>query len=266
MASVHIDYRGRLPLVERQEQLLPYVERLARIRTRLDPVPYPSASYNGPIQGRIFIAQRLFDDALARAGGLAVLTREARSWLRNAEVVGTLDSPAHYILVNQVEVHGIEFRLYDWEEWWPGQDGRLSICFLRIPALPHVDGSLVKVLGANDDPGMPPDTFMIRRPTISLRYDFEDWFDSFFSWIKLFFMRDLYYWHWDPMRCYEAFARRVRGRVPSLDCCPRLRHEVMTTEFDRLARLLSEESCDVGSRPARVPPANGSIDPRSISS
>jgi hypothetical protein len=253
MGSVLIDYRGRLPFVERQDQLLTYVERLAQIRTRLDPAPFPITRHAGELRGRIFIDQRLFEQALTHAGGPTVLTREARAWLRNAEVVATVDKPVRYVVVNRVDIHGIEFRLYDWEEFWPEQDGRLSICFLRIPALPHIDGTLVKVLGPNDNRDMPADTFMIRQPTLSLRYDFEAWFDSLFSWIRLFFVRDLHYWHYEPMRRNEAYMQRVRARVPSLEVCPWSRRQAMAAEFDILLRSLSEEALEVASRAPRFP-------------
>jgi hypothetical protein len=256
MATVTVDYFGRLPFAERQEQLLDYVEQLAKIRARHDRDRPPVERFSGTLRGDILITSDVFRIARLSANTPPRLMGAARAWMRDAQMFTSPVTLTEYVRVKSIDVHGVGFRLYDWK-YWPAQEGRLFICFLRIPALPHLDGSLVRVEREGVGPQNPDLTggrIVVSRPGLELRYDFEPWFDRLFSWIKLFFIRDLHYWRWSRLSGYEEYVQAVRSRAPEFDRDAQTRHDAMVAEFESLAAELEEEASDVGSRPPMEPP------------
>jgi hypothetical protein len=101
---------------------------------------------------------------------------------------------------------GIDFRLYDPNQLNPDAD-RLSFVFLETEAASFLDGRLVQVDRRQDhDAGIIRDaSFYLRGPDLHLHNYLEDWIDLLFSWVKYFFVGDLWWRRFEEMQGYEDY-------------------------------------------------------------
>ena len=229
MSAVVVGWTGRCPDPKDRARLIAHLERLADVsdsylRTML-PERVIAASgatelrskrqraranierIDGPISGQVVISSGIVPDqntflAATREAGLPTvdhpeLDRASITWLEGARL------------------SGIDFRLYDPNELHPGAD-RLSFVFLETKAASFLDGRLVQV-----DRGKDHDAEIIREaafylggPKVHLHNYLEDWIDLLFSWVKYFFVGDLWWRRFEDMQGYEDY-RAVFSDVQS---------------------------------------------------
>ena len=119
-------------------------------------------------------------------------------------------------------LRGIDLKLYDPRQLYPGAD-RMSFIFLECPDMPLLDGRLVRLQPAEDRETHA--SAMIRDaqsylscPQIQLRSYLEDWTDCLFSWMKFFFIGDLWWQRWEELQGYTDYRgvfsdmQKERGR------------------------------------------------------
>jgi hypothetical protein len=229
MSAVVVGWTGRCPDPKDRARLIAHLERLADVSDsylrNMLPERVIAASgamelrgkrqraranierIDGPISGQVVISSGIVPDqntflAAAREAGLPTvdhpeLDRASITWLEGARL------------------SGIDFRLYDPNELHPGAD-RLSFVFLETKAASFLDGRLVQV-----DRGKDHDAEIIREaafylggPKVHLHNYLEDWIDLLFSWVKYFFVGDLWWRRFEDMQGYEDY-RAVFSDVQS---------------------------------------------------
>jgi len=229
MSSVVVGWTGRCPDPRDRARLVSHLQRLAEVsdsylRTRLPErsivsnrikelrgKPRPARAniehVNQAISGRIVISSSIVQDqntflAAAREAGLPTvdhpeIDRASITWLKHARL------------------SGIDFRLFDPNELHPGAD-RLSFVFLETKAASFLDGRLVQVdRGEDHDAGVIRDaSFYLGGPNVHLHSYLEDWIDLLFSWVKYFFVGDLWWRRFEDMQGYEDY-REVFSDVQS---------------------------------------------------
>ena len=101
---------------------------------------------------------------------------------------------------------GIDFRLYDPNQLHPDAD-RLSFVFLETEAAPFLDGRLVQVDRGKDHEAeiIREAAFYLRGPKVHLHAYLDDWIDLLFSWVKYFFVGDLWWRRFEDMQGYEDY-------------------------------------------------------------
>jgi hypothetical protein len=154
-----------------------------------------------PISGRILVSSFISasPEALvesAREAGLAVIERQES---RHAPLIA----------INRGKLAGLDFKLFDPRGLYPGED-RMSFVFLECPELPFLDGRLIEINSIEDCPRgenetLPSATAYLVGPTIHLRYFLEDWTDCLFSWVKFFFVGDLWWRRSEEMQGYADY-------------------------------------------------------------
>jgi len=153
------------------------------------------------ISGRILVSSGIVSDpnmfiAGAREAGLPVLDHPE---LEHASMTS----------LPNARLSGIDFRLFGSGGLHPGAD-RVSFVFLETAAAPFLDGRLVQVEGEADCGTH--GTEMIRGasaylsgPKAYLNCSLEDWVDLLFSWVKFFFIGDLWWRKFEEMQTYEDY-------------------------------------------------------------
>ncbi len=210
MASVSVVWKGNCRHPESRYRLLGYLHKLALVsdeylRSRLperprllDAITADRAGERNalaniepvdrPVAGRILISSRVSPDpdallGSARRAGLPIIDDSAGDAL---------------IVIDNARLRGLDFKLFDPRGLYPGAD-RMSFVFLECPEQPVLDGRIVEIATAEEcvasgDPALRGASIYLAGPSIHLRYYLEDWTDCLFSWIRFFFIGDLW-WH-----------------------------------------------------------------------
>jgi hypothetical protein len=133
--------------------------------------------------------------------GLAANARKA-----GLQVSGDQTEGHFLISIEKGFLRGLDFKLFDPRGLYPGAD-RMSFVFLECPEHPFLDGRLVQVARAEEieNANSDADAVYLTNPTIHLRYYLEDWTDCLFSWIKFFFLDDLWWHRWEDMQGYDDY-------------------------------------------------------------
>ena len=185
MASVFVGWQGRCRDSVRQESLIWRLTQIAQLSHAFFSPPRRIVRYTEKITGRITVDTGLLSE----------------------EVGGKL--PA-FMRVAEAHLFGLEFNL--WGNIYPDHE-RISFVFASVPALPGMDGALVQVENREtcrlyEEEEIRTTDFLIRRPTVHLRYYGEKWINWLLGWIKHYATPDLWYWNWQPMAGYERYANR----------------------------------------------------------
>jgi hypothetical protein len=161
------------------------------------------------LDGRLLVSSGIGPDApllLARAreAALAVLDMDG-------------EGPP-LIEIGAARLRGLDFKLFDPRGLYPGAD-RMSFIFLDCPEYPFLDGRMVEVASGEECAGSGIETLRdadayLYSPSIHLRYYLEDWTDCLFSWIRFFFIGDLWWHRWEEMQGYDDY-RGVFEQVQS---------------------------------------------------
>lgn len=176
--------------------------------------------FNGPIEGRIVIESKLATyEELQTDGGAPAQPVDAPSDWKIHE--GETSCVAYSSVQEQwlafdpptVDRGGVDFRRYDPRGLYPGED-RVSFLFARCPQCPALDGKIVtaesRVQGQSYESELVNSAdWLLARPSIHLRYYLEEWFDFLLSWVKRYFVDDLYYWRGETLSQYESIARQM---------------------------------------------------------
>jgi hypothetical protein len=220
MSAVVVGWTGRCPDPKDRARLIAHLERLAEVsdsylRNRLSESVVASnrttelrrkrqharaniERIDGPVSGRIVISSGIVPDqntflSAVREAGLPTdnhpeIDRASITWLKDARLTG------------------IDFRLYDPSELDPGAD-RLSFVFLETKAAPFLNGRLVQVERGKDHDAeiIREANFYLGGPKVHLHSYLEDWTDLLFSWVKYFFVGDLWWRRFEDMRGYEDY-------------------------------------------------------------
>jgi hypothetical protein len=155
------------------------------------------------ISGRILISSFISSesDALiagARNAGLALV-----------EDKDGKDPPL--IAIDHARLRGLDFKLFDPRGLYPGAD-RMSFVFLECPEHRFLDGRLVEVVTGEDcaasgGASLSDADLYLCAPSVHLRYYLEDWTDCLFSWIKYFFVSDLWWHRWEDLAGYADYRQ-----------------------------------------------------------
>jgi hypothetical protein len=224
MSSVVIGWTGRCPDPRARARLVGHLHRLAEIsddylRTRLPEAPVPSGTRKRRAKGRSprgnieHVSQTISGQILVSSG----IAREKRAFIeatREADLPA-IDHPeierASMTLLRDARLSGIDFRLFDPRQLHPGAD-RLSFVFLETEATPFLDGRLVQVdrgeaCREHEAPIIRDASYYLGGPNIHLHSYLEDWTDLLFSWVKYFFVGDLWWRRWEEMQGYEDYRK-----------------------------------------------------------
>lgn len=135
--------------------------------------------------------------ANARAAGVALIEDPAGG--------------APLIALKEARLRGLDFKLFDPRGLYPGAD-RMSFVFLECPEHRFLDGRLVEIATGEDCAASGNDALRdadlyLCAPSVHLRYYLEDWTDCLFSWIKFFFIGDLWWHRWEEMQGYADYRQ-----------------------------------------------------------
>jgi hypothetical protein len=228
MSSVVVGWTGRCPDPKARARLVAHLQRLAEVsdnylRTRPPARSIAALTPNAPSNPRraranIEHVNRVISGRIVISSGIV---QDQNAFLAAAREVSlpTIDHPeigrTSITWLNSARLSGIDFRLYDPNELHPGAD-RLSFVFLETKAAPFLDGRLVQVdRGEDHDADIIREaSFYLRGPKVYLHSYLEDWMDLLFSWVKYFFVGDLWWRRFEEMQGYEDY-REVFSDVQS---------------------------------------------------
>jgi hypothetical protein len=222
MPSVIVDWKGscRDPLI--RTRLLDYLHRLAVRSDEYLRLSQPQRPFvlkvlgeqrgaalaqrenvevvDQPISGRILVSNWISPNADA----LAASARKAGLQVSGDQTEG------HFMIgIEKALLRGLDFKLFDPRGLYPGAD-RMSFVFLECPDYPFLDGRLVEVAHADEIEGgevgkTGTESLYLANPASHLRYYLEDWTDCLFSWVKFFFLGDLWWHRWEDMQGYDDY-------------------------------------------------------------
>jgi hypothetical protein len=217
-----VAWSGRCP-PEQQKELMPYLEQLAaRSEERINLLPgRKEGSGKRPVIERFDCAisecmnldLNIFEhsegfERFAAETDLSITETAGRAKKDGLFVLNLFAPRTNYLVrLEGASIYGISFQVYG--VMYPEED-RVSFIFLNHPEIPFVDGHTVDIYHRTKSPALVNfDTinadWYVCRPDIHLRYHLEEWFDHFLSWIKYFFVRDLYYWRYEPLAGYDRY-------------------------------------------------------------
>jgi HEAT repeat protein len=176
--------------------------------------------FDGPITGRIVIEPKLATyEALQTDGSAPAQPIEGPSdWSVHegkTSCVAYSEAQERWLafVPPTVDLGGVDFRLYDPRGLYPGED-RVSFLFVRCPQWPALDGKIVAMEShvqcqSYESELVSSADWLLARPSIHLRYYLEEWFDLLLSWVKRYFVDDLYYWRGEEFSQYESISKKM---------------------------------------------------------
>jgi len=220
MSSVVVGWTGRCPDPKTRARLIARLERLAEIsdsylRTRF-PKPAMAANPKGEAKGPRRHARANVEHVNRALSGPIVISSgivpDQNTFLAAAgeAKLPTVDHPeverTSIAWLEDARLTGIDFRLYDPSELNPGAD-RLSFVFLETKAAPFLNGRLVQLDSAEDHEAevIRKASHYLRGPDIQVDNYLDDWIDLLFSWVKYFFVGDLWWRRFEEMQGYEDY-------------------------------------------------------------
>jgi len=227
MSSVVVGWTGRCPDRRDRARLIAHLERLAEVsdsylRTRL-PEPVIAIGRAGALPSKLRRARANIDHVNRTLSGQIVISSgivpDQNTFLAAAAEaeLPAIDHPelerASITWLDSARLSGIDFRLYDPNQLHPDAD-RLSFVFLETEAAPFLDGRLVQVDRRQDHAAeiIRQASFYLRGPDLHLHSYLDDWIDLLFSWVKYFFVGDLWWRRFEEMQGYEDY-REVFSHV-----------------------------------------------------
>ena len=222
MASVDVAWSGQCPSREVQQDLCRFIEELARcshsffaeppLECEETPEPPQIKHWDTSIRGRILVFRDLLEGVSAKQCGIEIVETEEETV---DDELRTITASVRWPLLHEADLYGIEFLLYDPRDWENNgvAEDRMSFVFLAHQS-PDLNGRLVMVEDHEECQYYRRETikeadWYLARPSMTLRYYLEPWFDYFMGWIKYFFMPDLYYWHYDDMAGYDELKQEL---------------------------------------------------------
>jgi hypothetical protein len=232
MSSVVVGWTGRCPDPKDRAKLVAYLQLLAEVSdsylrnvrpARPVAVVTPEApSKTRRARANIEHVSRAISGQIVISSGIVHDQNTFLAASREANLQ-TIDHPeidrASITWLKDARLSGIDFRLYDPSELHPGSD-RLSFVFLETKAASFLDGRLVQVERGEDHEAavIREANFYLAGPKVHLPNYLEDWIDLLFSWVKYFFVGDLWWRRLEEMQGYEDYrevfsdVQRTMGR------------------------------------------------------
>lgn len=176
--------------------------------------------FDGPITGRIVIEPKLatYEELQTDGSAPARPIEGPADWsIHEAETscVAYSEGQERWLafVPPTVDLGGVDFRLYDPRGLYPGED-RVSFLFVRCPQWPALDGKIVAAEShvqcqSYESELVRSADWLLARPSIHLRYYLEEWFDLLLSWVKRYFVDDLYYWRGEDFSQYESMTKMM---------------------------------------------------------
>ena len=240
MSSVSVSWTGACTSATEQDELLSYVGRLAEVNDillngKLPPRRHPFLELitakraeglkprpnvevvEQQIAGKIVVNANVFADAREFEDGvlplnLPILDHAGPDARESTFVLNLAASSSQLICLDLADIRGINFRVYDPRQLYPGED-RISFLFPHCAYAPFLDGRICEAFHPAECPGLiefgglPAADWYIRRPEIHLAGYLEEWLDVFLAWMKYFYIPDLGWWHHGPMVGSQIYRR-----------------------------------------------------------
>jgi hypothetical protein len=222
MSSVVIGWTGRCPDPRARARLLAHLTHLAELSgsyLRRTP-PELSVVAAGAEPGAKPRRARADIEHVSRAVSGQILISSGIVSDQNAFLAATreaglpaVDHPeighASMTWLSTARLNGIDFRLFGSGQLHPGAD-RLSFVFLETAAAPFLDGRLVQVEGSDgcqehEAESVRAASAYLNGPKVHIHSYLEDWIDLLFSWVKFFFIGDLWWRRFGEMQTYEDY-------------------------------------------------------------
>ena len=200
MSAVRILWKGHCREPRARYRLLSYLHRLAlRSEAYLRQTERPALSVVGerrpPLPHiQIFDEVRAGPVRVSSAIGLHKETFLTRAGEAGLAVETTDDGGSGSVVVEQVRLRGIDFKLFDPKALFSGND-RMSFVFVECPEHHFLDGRLVAV--EETDEGL-----VLAAPSLQLDTYLDDWTDCLFSWVRFFLMGDFWWQRGDELQGY----------------------------------------------------------------
>ncbi|MEM7191887.1 MAG: hypothetical protein AAF405_03300 [Pseudomonadota bacterium] len=226
MPSVRIVWKGHCRSEEARARLLSNLHQLARLSDGyLRPADRPMLTVVGEGQhlpranveridsvrkGEILISTEVSEQPET----MVLRAREVGLEIRNDKT----GKPRHIVL-DEVHIRGIDFKLFDPRGLCPGND-RMSFVFIECPERHFLNGRLVKITERED-------SLLLECPDLRLNSYLEDWTDCLFAWTRFFLMGDLWWKRHEELQGYHDY----RGVLEELQTsCGSLKAEAMAFE------------------------------------
>jgi hypothetical protein len=223
MSSVVVGWTGRCADARARARLVAHLTRLAELSDSYlrRPAPELQIVANGAVKrdGRrrrpranVEHVSRAISGEILISSGIVSDQNAFLATLREAKLPA-IDHPeiehASMTSLSHARLSGIDFRLFGAGQLQPGAD-RLSFVFLETDAAPFLNGRLVQVEGEADCREHDADmiraaTAYLSGPKAHLHLSLEDWIDLLFSWVKFFFVGDLWWRRFEEMQTYEDY-------------------------------------------------------------
>ena len=244
MASVALKWSGACSSSERQDELLNYMLALADLHEHFilnapRPAKHPLLDFVSAARAKGLAVRpniEFFDGELvgsvAMSSTLVPAAAEAVQNLRatRPELFGSgrAAGEAAYVVnlhgrdeetffrASRVHVRGINFRIYDPRELYPGED-RVSFTFITDMDPPIFNGAICECFHRTRSPGLIDfeqlgrADWYVRNPEIHLRRYLERWFEQLLSWIKLFIVPSLQWWLHTNNAGYDDYLAKHSG-------------------------------------------------------
>lgn len=161
----------------------------------LGPSPPPIKNFDHTIEGNIIVSAELFSSPPSTSK----LTRISEGLYSMRDVI----------------LSGVEFRLYDGRNLYPGDD-RVSFVFC-LDDDPQINGMIVYVEEQEECRNYKSERirqadYLLTVPHIHLRYYLEDWVDALMGWIKHHYFSSLNYWRHEDRWIDPEVLSGVFGR------------------------------------------------------
>lgn len=201
MSAVSILWKGHCREPRARYRLLSYLHRLAvRSDGYLRQNERPALSVVGEAGAprpniQVFDEVRTGPVRVSSAIGLHPETFLTRAGEAGLETTG--DGDAASVVVEQVRLRGIDFKLFDPRAMFPKHD-RMSFVFLECPEHHFLDGRLV----AFEETG---EGLTLGAPSLQLDTYLDDWTDCLFAWIRFFLMGDFWWQRGEELQGYADY-------------------------------------------------------------
>jgi hypothetical protein len=218
MPSVIVSWSGQCSELFVRENLCWKLEELAELSHSYFEVPPSIRRFDHVIKGNILLSGSLFSAPPSSSNLVRVyesLPQEVDPLGFELRVAGPLGQKLRKIhedlfSLPQVDLYGIEFRLFDGRHLYE-EDDRISFIFLRMEEYPELDGAIVYVEDRNqcqyyENEMIRQADWFLGQPHIHLRYYCESWMDMLLGWIKHFYIPNLNYWRYKELPGYEIFS------------------------------------------------------------
>ena len=236
MSCVDVVWKGNCREPKVRYRLLGYLDRLARLSEGyLCQGERPHLSLVGeghtPQPPNIEIIDEVVSGPVLISSAIAPHPERlvSRALEAGLSVIDPEDKSPQRIVLDEVRLRGLDFRLFDPRRLHPNDD-RMSFVFLECPEHHFLDGRLVEIARKHD-------AVHLAEPSLRLQTYLEDWTDCLFSWIRFFVVGDFWWQRREELQGYADY----RGVFEELQTA-RGSEEAMEATFDAVLSTFSQHA------------------------